>query len=185
VKFTPTKLPEVILVQPDVHRDARGFFLESYHAGKYQEGGIAGPFVQDNHSSSQRGTLRGLHAQWRRPQGKLVRVLHGEIFDVAVDARLGSPRFGQWVGVTLTGENHHQLFEPPGFIHGFCVISDRAEVEYKCTDLYDPGGELGVIWNDPDIGIAWPVKEPVLSGKDAAAPRLKDVREKLMKYAPR
>jgi dTDP-4-dehydrorhamnose 3,5-epimerase len=183
VKFTPTRLPEVILVQPDVHRDARGFFLESYHAGKYEEGGIPGPFVQDNHSSSQRGTLRGLHAQWRRPQGKLVRVLFGEIFDVAVDARLGSPRFGQWVGVMLSSENHHQLWVPPGFVHGFCVTSERAEVEYKCTDLYDPGGELGVVWNDPDIGIDWPVKEPVLSGKDAAAARLKDVREKLMKFA--
>ena len=182
MKFTPTNLPEVILVQPDVHRDARGFFLESYHAGKYLEGGIPGPFVQDNHSLSQRGTLRGLHAQWRRPQGKLVRVLHGEIFDVAVDARLGSPRFGEWVGVMLSGENHHQLWVPAGFIHGFCVTSERAEVEYKCTDLYDPGGELGVLWNDPEIGIVWPVKEPVLSGKDAAAPRLKDVREKLMTF---
>jgi dTDP-4-dehydrorhamnose 3,5-epimerase len=182
VKFTPTKLPEIILVQPDVHRDARGFFLESYHAGKYREAGIAGPFVQDNHSASTRGTLRGLHSQWRRPQGKLVRVLFGEIFDVAVDARLGSPRFGQWVGVTLSSENHHQLWVPGGFIHGFCVTSERAEVEYKCTDLYDPGGELGVIWNDPDIGVAWPVKEPVLSGKDAAAPRLKDVHEKLVRF---
>ena len=183
MNFRPTPLAGVILVEPDVHRDARGFFLESYHAGKYLEGGVPGPFVQDNHSSSQRGTLRGLHSQWRRPQGKLVRVLHGEIFDVAVDARLGSPRFGQWVGVTLTGENHHQLWVPAGFIHGFCVVSERAEVEYKCTDLYDPGGELGVAWNDPDIGIVWPVKEPVLSGKDAAAPRLKDVREKLMNFA--
>jgi len=182
VKFTPTKLPEVLLVQPDVHRDARGFFLESFHAGKYREAGIEGAFVQDNHSASTRGTLRGLHAQWRKPQGKLVRVLQGEIWDVAVDARLGSPRFGQWVGVALSSENHHQLWVPAGFIHGFCVTSERAEVEYKCTDLYDPGGELGVIWNDPDIGIEWPVREPVLSGKDAAAPRLKDVTEKLTRF---
>ena len=182
MKFTPTKLPEVLLVQPDVHRDARGFFLESFHAGKYREAGIEGAFVQDNHSASTRGTLRGLHAQWRKPQGKLVRVLQGEIWDVAVDARLGSPRFGQWVGVALSSENHHQLWVPAGFIHGFCVTSERAEVEYKCTDLYDPGGELGVIWNDPDIGIEWPVREPVLSGKDAAAPRLKDVTEKLTRF---
>jgi len=184
VKFTPTKLPEIILVQPDVHRDARGFFLETYHAQKFREAGIDVSFVQDNHSASTHGALRGLHAQWRRPQGKLVRVLFGEIFDVAVDARLGSPRFGQWVGVTLSSENHHQLWVPAGFIHGFCVTSERAEVEYKCTDLYDPGGELGVIWNDPDIGVAWPVKEPVLSGKDAAAPRLKDVHEKLAPFKP-
>ena len=182
MKFTPTKLPEVLLVQPDVHRDARGFFLESFHAGKYREAGIEGAFVQDNHSASTRGTLRGLHAQWRKPQGKLVRVLQGEIWDVAVDARLGSPRFGQWVGVALSSENHHQLWVPAGFIHGFCVTSERAEVEYKCTDLYDPGGELSVIWNDPDIGVEWPVKEPVLSAKDAAAPRLKDVGEKLVRY---
>ena len=139
-------------------------------------------FVQDNHSASTRGTLRGLHAQWRRPQGKLVRVLFGEIFDVAVDARRGSPSFGQWVGVTLSHDNFRQLWVPAGFIHGFCVTSERAEVEYKCTDLYDPGGELSVIWNDPDIGVEWPVKEPVLSAKDAAAPRLKDVGEKLVAY---
>ena len=182
MKFTPTKLPEVILVQPDVHRDARGFFLESFHAEKYRANGIDAVFVQDNHSASTRGTLRGLHAQWRRPQGKLVRVLQGEIFDVAVDARLGSPRFGQWIGVTLSHENHHQLWVPGGFIHGFCVTSERAEVEYKCTDLYDPGGEVGVIWNDPDLGVQWPTTAPVLSAKDAAAPRLKDVHDKLVKY---
>jgi dTDP-4-dehydrorhamnose 3,5-epimerase len=180
VKFLQTKLPGVLLVEPDVWRDARGFFLESYHAGKYRDGGIPLPFVQDNHSRSARGTLRGLHAQWRKPQGKLVRVLQGEIFDVAVDVKPGSPTFGQWVGATLNSENHLQIWVPAGHLHGFCVLSETAEVEYKCTDLYDPGGEIGVAWNDPDIGIEWPVTAaPVLSGKDAAAPRLKDVHATL------
>ncbi|MHC5212702.1 MAG: dTDP-4-dehydrorhamnose 3,5-epimerase, partial [Planctomycetota bacterium] len=156
MEFRQTKLSGVLIVEPDVHRDDRGFFLESYHREKYREAGIDLDFVQDNHSKSERGTLRGLHAQWRKPQGKLVRVLAGEIFDVAVDARKGSPTFGQWVGATLSSDNHHQIWVPPGFVHGFCVTSDLAEVEYKCTDVYDPGGELGVIWNDPDIGIEWP-----------------------------
>jgi len=182
LKFEPTRLPGVLVVEPVVHRDARGFFLETYHAQKFREGGIAPAFVQDNHSASQRGTLRGLHAQWRRPQGKLVRVLFGEIFDVAVDARRGSPTFGQWVGVHLSHDNFRQLWVPAGFLHGFCVLSERAEVEYKCTDLYDPGGELSVVWNDPDIGIEWPLAEPILSGKDAAAPRLREVGEKLPRF---
>jgi dTDP-4-dehydrorhamnose 3,5-epimerase len=182
VKFLTTPLSGVLLVEPDVWRDARGFFLESYHADKYRDGGIGQPFVQDNHSRSARGTLRGLHAQWRRPQGKLVRVLQGEIFDVAVDVRRGSPTFGKWFGATLSSENHRQIWVPAGFVHGFCVTSETAEVEYKCTDVYDPGGELGVLWNDPDIGIEWPVREPVLSSKDAAAPRLKDVADKLPAY---
>jgi dTDP-4-dehydrorhamnose 3,5-epimerase len=182
LKFTPTQLPGVLVVEPVVHRDARGFFLETFHAGKFREGGIDAAFVQDNHSASQRGTLRGLHAQWRRPQGKLVRVLFGEIFDVAVDARRGSPNFGRWVGVNLSHDNFRQLWVPAGFLHGFCVLSERAEVEYKCTDLYDPGGELGVAWNDPDIGIEWPIAEPVLSPKDAAAPRLADVGERLLPF---
>lgn len=182
MKFTPTDLPGVLVVEPVVHRDARGFFLETYHAGKFREGGIAAAFVQDNHSASQRGTLRGLHAQWRRPQGKLVRVLFGEIFDVAVDARRGSPSFGRWTGVNLSHDNFRQLWVPAGFLHGFCVLSERAEVEYKCTDLYDPGGELGVAWNDPDIGIRWPVAEPILSPKDAAAPRLREVDGQLPRW---
>jgi len=179
VKFLQTKLAGVLLIEPDVWRDERGFFLESYHAGKYRDGGIPQPFVQDNHSRSARGTLRGLHAQWRRPQGKLVRVLQGEIFDVAVDVMPGSPTFGQWVGATLNSVNHMQIWVPAGHLHGFCVLSETAEVEYKCTDLYDPGGELGVAWNDPDIGIEWPVSTPVLSTKDAAAPHLKDVQAML------
>lgn len=183
MEFRETKLSGVLIVEPDVHRDDRGFFLESFRQDKYVAAGIDLPFVQDNHSRSVRGTLRGLHAQWRKPQGKLVRVLFGEIFDVAVDARLGSPTFGQWVGATLSSENHHQIWVPPGFVHGFCVTSDIAEVEYKCTDLYDPGGELGVIWNDPDIGIEWPTDQPVLSAKDAASPRLRDVHDKLSDFS--
>jgi dTDP-4-dehydrorhamnose 3,5-epimerase len=179
VNFIPTRLPDVIVVEPDVHRDARGFFLESYHADKYARGGVAATFVQDNHSRSTRGTLRGLHAQWRTPQGKLVRVLDGEIFDVAVDVRRGSPTYGQWVGVQLDSDAHRQIWVPEGFLHGFCVLSETADVEYKCTAPYDPGGELGVLWNDPDIGIEWPVREPVLSAKDAASPRLGEVQDKL------
>jgi dTDP-4-dehydrorhamnose 3,5-epimerase len=182
VRFLPTRLPDVILVEPDVHRDARGFFLESYHADKYRAGGIDALFTQDNHSRSSRGTLRGLHAQWRRPQGKLVRVLSGAIWDVAVDVRRGSPTYGQWVGEALDAETHRQIWVPPGFVHGFCVLSETAEVEYKCTAPYDPGGELGVRWDDPAIGIQWPVRDPVLSGKDAAAPLLREVQDKLPAY---
>lgn len=176
MEFQQTPLPGVILVVPRVFADARGFFFESYHAEKFKAGGISLPFVQDNHSRSVKGTLRGLHAQFRKPQGKLVRCLQGEIYDVAVDARKSSPHFGKWFGTTLTAENKHMLYVPPGFVHGFCVVSDTAEVEYKCTDLYDPGYELTVIWNDPAIGIDWPTKEPLLSGKDAAG---KPLREQL------
>lgn len=183
MKFIRTELPDVIVVEPDVHRDARGFFLESYHAAKYREGGIAGTFVQDNHSRSARGTLRGLHAQEKRPQGKLVRVIAGEIFDVAVDVRRGSPTFGKWAAVTLSAENLRQCWIPPGYLHGFSVMSETAEVEYKCTDLYDPGDEYGVIWNDPAIGIAWPLDAPVLSAKDRALPTLAMVDARLPRLA--
>jgi len=179
MKFLPTELPGVIVIEPDVHADARGFFLESYHARKYAEGGIAGPFVQDNHSFSRRGTLRGLHVQSRRPQGKLVRAVAGEMFDVAVDVRRGSPTFGRWVGVVLSGENFRQLYLPPGFAHGLCVLSEQAHAEYKCTDLYEPGDEIALAWDDPDLAIAWPLREPVVSAKDAAAPRLRDVLDRL------
>ncbi len=175
MKFTPLALPEVILVEPDVHRDARGFFLETYHVEKYRAGGIPGPFVQDNHSRSVRGTLRGLHAQHRRPQGKLVRAVEGEMFDVAVDIRRGSPGFGRWVGVRLSGENFRQLYVPPGFAHGFCVLSDVVHVEYKCTDFYDPGDEIGLAWNDGDVGIEWPVSDPVISEKDRRLPPLRSL----------
>ena len=179
MKFQPTALAGVILVEPTVHSDARGFFLETYHQRKYAGGGIAETFVQDNHSRSQRGTLRGLHAQFRRPQGKLVRAVEGEIFDVAVDVRRGSPTFGRWVGEILTAENFRQLYVPPGFVHGFCVLSDSAQVEYKCTDFYDQADEYSVLWNDPEIGIEWPISDPLLSARDRAARRLAEVADRL------
>jgi dTDP-4-dehydrorhamnose 3,5-epimerase len=172
VRFVRTELPGVIVLEPDVHRDERGFFLETYHAGKYREGGIEGPFVQDNHSRSIAGTVRGLHLQVSRPQGKLVRVIEGEIFDVAVDVRRGSPTFGRWVGVTISADNFRQCYVPQGFAHGFCVVSPVAQVEYKCTDVYDPQSEIGVAWNDPAIGITWPITEPVLSARDRRHPPL-------------
>jgi dTDP-4-dehydrorhamnose 3,5-epimerase len=182
VRFLETALPGVIVVEPDVHRDPRGFFLETYHLDKYRDGGIPGPFVQDNHSHSVRGTLRGLHAQVRRPQGKLVRAVEGEMFDVAVDIRRGSPTFGRWFGVHLTGENFRQIYIPPGYAHGFCVLSERVHVEYKCTDFYDPGGEIGIAWNDPDIGVGWPIAEPTVSDKDRRAPRLAEALDRLPVY---
>lgn len=180
MKFVPTELTEVILIEPVVHRDDRGFFLECYHVDRFREGGITVNFVQDNHSRSTHGTLRGLHAQTARPQDKLVRVLAGEIYDVAVDVRRGSPTFGQYAGEVLSAENFRQLFVPKGFIHGFVVTSETAEVEYKCSDVYDPTGELGVRWNDPAIGIPWPIENPVLSEKDAAAPLLSEIDPELL-----
>jgi len=179
VKAISTELPGVLIIEPEVHRDPRGFFVETYHQKKYAELGISGPLVQDNHSNSVRGTLRGLHLQLRWPQGKLVRAVQGEMFDVAVDVRRGSPTFGRWVGVVLTGDNFRQLWIPPGFAHGFCVLSDRVDVEYKCSDFYRPGDELSVLWNDPAIGIAWPIRDPLLSEKDAAALPLAEIRELL------
>ncbi len=179
MEFRKTDLPGVVLIEPDVHRDGRGFFLETYQQRNYSAHGIPGPFVQDNHSHSVRGTLRGLHAQLSRPQGKLVRAVDGEMFDVAVDVRRGSPTFSRWVAAVLSGDNFHQLYIPPGFAHGFCVLSERVHVEYKCTDFYDPSDELTVAWDDPEIGIDWPSVEPVLSSKDAAAPSLSEVLERL------
>jgi len=179
LRFVPAAVPDVVLVEPDVFRDARGFFLETFHEEKYRKGGIAGPFVQDNHSRSARGTLRGLHAQLRRPQGKLVRAIRGEVFDVAVDIRKSSPTFGKWVATVLSGENFRQVFVPPGFAHGFCVLSEMAEVEYKCTDFYVPEDEIGIRWDDPGLGIPWPIREPLLSPKDAALPLLEEIKTKL------
>jgi dTDP-4-dehydrorhamnose 3,5-epimerase len=179
MKILPTELGGVLIVEPDVHRDGRGFFLESYHAEKYRAGGIAATFVQDNHSRSARGTLRGLHAQRRRPQAKLVRALEGEIWDVAVDVRRGSPTFGRWVGIHLSAENFRQCFVPAGFAHGFCVLSETAQVEYKVTDFYDRADEYGICWNDPDLNIAWPLRDPILSAKDRALPRLSEIHELL------
>jgi dTDP-4-dehydrorhamnose 3,5-epimerase len=172
VRFLPTELPGVIVVEPDVHRDDRGYFLESFQREKYRAGGIPGPFVQDNESRSTAGTLRGLHLQTRRPQGKLIRVIEGEIWDVAVDVRRQSPTFGRWSAVVLSAENFKQCYVPPGFAHGFCVTSPLARVEYKCTDVYDPGGEIGVVWNDPALGIAWPLERPILSDRDRRLPTL-------------
>ncbi len=177
MKFHRTALAGVILVEPAVLRDARGFFLETYHRKRYVGGGIVERFVQDNHSKSKRGTLRGLHAQLRRPQGKLVRAVEGEIFDVAADVRRGSPTFGQWVGEVLSAENFRQLYLPPGFVHGFCVLSESAQVEYKVTDFYDRDDEYGVAWNDPDVGIEWPIDDPLLSDRDRAAPRLREIAD--------
>lgn len=174
MRVTPLALPEVLLIEPHVHHDPRGFFLETYRADRYREVGIGASFVQDNHSRSLRGTLRGLHAQRRTPQGKLVRVVAGTIFDVAVDIRPGSPTFGRWVGAELSAENFLQCWVPPGFAHGFCVLSEAAEVEYKCTAVYDPTDEIGVVWDDPDIAIAWPIREPLLSTKDRELPRLRE-----------
>ena len=179
MKFVPAELAGVIVVEPDVHRDSRGYFLETYNAKKYKAGGIEGPFVQDNHSRSMAGSLRGLHLQLRRPQGKLIRVIEGEIYDVAVDVRRGSPSFGRWVGVRLSGDNFKQCYVPPGFAHGFAVVSPIAQVEYKCTDLYDPADEIGIAWNDPALAISWPVGQPFLSERDRRNPILAEVMDEL------
>jgi dTDP-4-dehydrorhamnose 3,5-epimerase len=175
MKFVPAAIPGVIVIEPDVHEDARGFFLETYQAEKYRSGGITDLFVQDNHSRSAGGTLRGLHLQLQRPQGKLIRVIEGEIFDVAVDVRRGSPTFGKWVGVTLSAANFRQCYIPKGFAHGFAVVSGVAQVEYKCTDIYDAASEVGIAWDDAAIGIRWPVSTPVLSDRDSRHPRLADI----------
>lgn len=172
-----TVIPEVKIIEPRVFGDSRGFFLESYHAQRYREAGIGVEFVQDNHSRSAKNVLRGLHYQLKHPQGKLVRITQGEVFDVAVDIRRGSPTFGQWVGDILSGDNHRQLWIPPGFAHGFCVLSDMADFLYKCTDYYHPEDEGSIIWDDADIGIEWPIEEPLLSDKDAKAPCLAEIAE--------
>jgi dTDP-4-dehydrorhamnose 3,5-epimerase len=169
-----TEIPGVVILEPKVFGDARGFFMETYSADRYRQAGIGGPFVQDNISVSQKGVLRGLHFQNPNPQAKLVEVLQGEVFDVAVDIRRGSPTFGKWIGATLSDQNHRQFFVPAGFAHGFCVLSEMAMFHYKCSDYYAPASEGGIAWNDPDIGIDWPIKNPTLSSKDLAYGRLKD-----------
>jgi dTDP-4-dehydrorhamnose 3,5-epimerase len=177
VIVTPTAIPDVLLVQPVVHGDHRGFFLEAWHQVRYAAAGIAGPFVQDNHSRSVKHTLRGLHYQVRQPQGKLVRAAAGAIFDVAVDLRRSSATFGRWVGAVLSDENHHQLWVPPGFAHGFYVLSGQADLIYKCTAPYAAELDRALRWDDPALGIAWPLAAagpPLLSPKDAAAPALRD-----------
>jgi dTDP-4-dehydrorhamnose 3,5-epimerase len=166
MKVITTELPGVLLLEPKVFGDARGFFLETWQADRYVEAGLPARFVQDNQSRSQRGVLRGLHYQLIRPQGKLVWVTRGAVFDVAVDIRQGSPHFGRWYGCVLDDVDHRQLYIPPGFAHGFCVLSNEADFFYKCTDYYHPQAERGIAWNDPDIGINWPLADVSLSGKD-------------------
>lgn len=167
MKFLPTKLPEVIVVEPDVHADDRGFFMETWQQREFREGGIGYDFVQDNHSRSVKGTLRGLHYQIRQAQGKLVRATVGTVFDVAVDLRRSSPTFGQWVGEYLSSENHRMLWVPPGFGHGFYVISEAAEFQYKCTDFYAPEHERCIRWDDSELAIQWPLQQaPIVSDKD-------------------
>lgn len=183
-RFVETPIPGVIAIEPSIHRDGRGFFFESYHEPRYREAGIRTRFVQDNHSRSSRGTLRGLHGQSPHAQGKLCRVVVGEVFDVAVDVRKGSPTFAQHYATTLSAENFRQLYIPPGVIHGFLVTSEIAEFEYKCTDVYHPEAEFSVAWNDPEIAIAWPIDAPVLSEKDRDAPLLRDVAGRLIDFAP-
>jgi dTDP-4-dehydrorhamnose 3,5-epimerase len=172
VTVTPApELPEVLIVEPRVFRDERGFFVETYHAPRYRAAGIDVTFVQDNHSRSTRGTLRGLHWQVApHAQAKLIRVLAGEILDVAVDIREDSPTRGRWAAVPLSADNFRQLFIPVGFAHGFLVLSDEADIEYKCSDVYDPTSERGLMWNDPALGITWPIADPILSGRDRAHP---------------
>ena len=170
-----TGLDGVLLVKPTVFGDDRGFFMETYHADKFADNGLPSSFVQDNHSRSSKGILRGLHFQYPSWQGKLVRVVQGEIFDVAVDVRRESASFGQWYGTYISEENKHQLYVPEGFAHGFCVTSEFADVVYKCTSVYNPGEDFSLMWNDPEIGIEWPVKDPVLSEKDQNAMALADL----------
>ncbi|HTZ19331.1 MAG TPA: dTDP-4-dehydrorhamnose 3,5-epimerase [Opitutaceae bacterium] len=165
----------LLIIEPDVFGDNRGYFMESWNRQRYREAGIAFDFVQDNFSLSRRGTLRGLHFQNPLAQGKLVSVLQGEVYDVGVDIRRGSPTFGRWFGMTLSAENKRQFFLPPGFAHGFLVLSEMALFHYKCTDIYSPRDEQGFRWNDPDVGIKWPVANPILSKRDAAAPYLKAI----------
>ena len=179
MKVSPTELAGVVLIEPDVYGDERGFFVETFQAERYLEAaGIAMPFVQDNHSRSRRGVLRGLHLQTARPQGKLVRVSRGEVYDVAADINPASPTFGRWVAAILSDENQHQLWIPPGYAHGYLVLSEVADFEYKCTDYYDRNSEAGVIWNDPDLRIDWPVTTPSLSEKDRLLPTLAELQSR-------
>ncbi len=177
LKLINTSIPDVILIEPNVYDDSRGFFLETFHHRKYADVGIDQVFVQDNYSHSKRGIIRGLHYQLIHPQGKLIYVMKGEIFDVAVDIRRGSPSFGQWFGTSLSAENKRQIYVPKGFAHGFCVLSESADVMYKCTDFYDAEDEYGIFWSDETIAIDWPVKTPVLSDKDNGFQKLTEISE--------
>lgn len=175
MKVEQTHIPGVVVLTPDVYGDHRGFFMETFNARTFKDAGLPTEFVQDNHSRSAKGVLRGLHFQYPQWQGKLVRVLSGAIFDVAVDVRKDSPHFGQWIGVTLDSDTKQQLYVPPGFAHGFCVLSDIADVSYKCTTLYKPEDEISLRYDDPDVGIQWPIDNPALSEKDANGLWLKDI----------
>jgi dTDP-4-dehydrorhamnose 3,5-epimerase len=179
MEIIKTSIPEVIVFIPPVFTDSRGYFLETYQQQKYAEAGISKPFVQDNQSYSTKNVLRGLHFQLRHPQAKLVRVTQGSVFDVAIDIRKNSPTFGKWHGEILSAENKKQMYIPENFAHGFCVLSDSAEFVYKCTDFYVPGDESGLIWNDQQLGIKWPIEQPILSDKDATLSSLADVLELL------
>ena len=182
MKLEPTALPEVLLITPDVHGDHRGFFFEMWRQERYHEAGLELTFAQDNLSLSQRGTLRGLHFQNPVAQGKLVSVIEGEVFDVAVDIRRDSPRFGKWVGVRLDADARQQMYVPPGFAHGFVVLSERALFHYKCTAPYRPETEHVIRWDDPAIGIAWPIPEPTLSERDASAPLLRELPSNALEF---
>lgn len=183
MEVIPTALPGVMVVQPKVFGDARGFFVETWQSSRYAAAGMSSVMVQDNLSRSAGGVLRGLHFQWPQPQAKLVYVLEGEILDVAVDVRVGSPTFGRYASVRLSAENKRQIFVPEGFAHGFCVVSDGATVAYKCSSLYAPQFDCGVIWNDPQIAVDWPISQPTLSEKDAKLSRLADLpADRLPRY---
>lgn len=183
MKIIETILRGCVVIEPQVHGDARGYFYESFHTQKYKDAGLDLRFVQSNVSRSARGVLRGLHYQWPNPQGKLVSVLEGEVYDVAVDIRTGSPTFGRWAAAMLTADNKRQFWIPEGFAHGFAVVSDNATFSYQCTALYDRAADAGIRWNDADIAIDWPLSAPLLSDKDAAAPFLRDVpHDRLPKY---
>lgn len=174
MNFIPTELPTVMVIEPDLFRDRRGFFLETFSRKKYARGGIDCEFLQDNQSRSARNTVRGLHAQRCHPQGKLVRAVAGSIIDVVVDIRRGSPYYLKWIAIELSADNFRQIYIPPGFAHGVCITSEFADIEYKCTDYYDPADELHIAWNDPSIGIRWPVQNPCLSEKDRNAGTIAD-----------
>jgi dTDP-4-dehydrorhamnose 3,5-epimerase len=180
MKVEPRDIPGIVVIEPQVFEDARGYFLETWSRERYAGVGVPESFVQDNVSRSIRNTVRGLHLQHPHGQGKLVQVLEGEVFDVIVDVRVGSPAFGRWVATTLSGRNHRQIYIPPGLAHGFCVTADAALFAYKCTEPYHPESELGIAWNDPDLAIPWPAAAPLLSPRDAGFPLLRDIpRERL------
>jgi dTDP-4-dehydrorhamnose 3,5-epimerase len=172
IKIESTDLRDVVVLVPDVFRDDRGFFMETFREDQFKAHGLPTHFVQDNHSRSVKGVVRGLHFQWEPPMGKLMRVTQGSAFLVAVDIRRGSPTLGKWIGVEASAENRRQVWAPPGFARGFCVLSDVAEIQYKCTGIYSNKAESGIQWNDPEIGVKWPVQDPVLSGKDQNAQTL-------------